>query len=95
MQAYAADNLLPALYSLHTEDVNKVEAVTLNVHNPIKKFNVFIVIKEHLNVLTMVMNYKNFHAKCFTPLNTVNKLYPNMCRCCTKLQGHKRPWSTV
>jgi len=73
MQAYAADYLLPAWYSPHTEDVNKVKAITLNVHNPVKKFNVYIVIKEYLNVLTMVMNYKHSHAKYFTCLNTVNK----------------------
>ena len=63
------------MYSLHTEYVNKVEAVTLNVRNPIKKFNAYIVIKGCLNVLTMVINYKHIHAKCFTPLNTVNKWY--------------------
>jgi len=44
-----------------------VETVTLKVYNPIKKFNVYIVIKEYLNILTMVMTYKHFHAQCFTP----------------------------
>jgi hypothetical protein len=84
-----------ALYALHKPDVNKVEAVTLNVHKPIKKFNVYVVIKEYLNVLTMVMNYKHFHAKRCTTLNTVNKWYPNICGCRTKVQAHNRPRSTV
>lgn len=84
-----------ALYALHIPDVNKVEAVTLNVHKPIKKFNVCVFIKEYLKVLTMIMNYKHFHAKCCTPLNTVNKWYQNIWGCHTKVQAYKRPRSTV
>ena len=62
------------MYSLHTDDVNKVEVVTLNIHNPVMKFNVYRVTKEYLNILTMLMNYKHFQAKygnnCPTRCNT-------------------------
>lgn len=72
-----------------------MEAVTVNVHNPVKKFKVYAVIEECLNVLTMVTNHKHSHEKLFTPLNTVSKWYPNIWGRCTKVLAHERPWSTV
>jgi hypothetical protein len=72
-----------------------VEAVTLKVHKPVKKFNVHVVIKEYLNVLTMVMNSKHFMQKVIMSVNIVNEWYLNIWGCFTKVKAHKRPRSTV
>jgi hypothetical protein len=47
-------NFCNALYSLHTQDINNVEAVTLSVLDSVKKFNVALVI-----------NYKDFYTKSY------------------------------
>lgn len=49
-------NFCTALYGLPMPDVNKLEAVTLSVQTPAKKWNVDVLTRENLKVL---MNYRN------------------------------------
>lgn len=49
-------NFCTALYALPMPDVNKMEAVTLCAQTPAKKWNVDVVARENLNVLT---NYRH------------------------------------
>ena len=49
-------NFCIALYALPMPDVNKMEAVTLSAQTPAKKWNVDILTRENLKVLT---NYRH------------------------------------
>jgi ribosomal protein S7 len=47
-------------------DVIKVEAIISSMWKPSKKLDAYAVVKENLNILSVLMNYKHlhlFHAK--------------------------------
>jgi len=64
MQPHTAYNFCTVLYSFHKWDVMWVEAITLSYKIPQKTGHACIV-KENLNVLSMLMNYKHFHLIYF------------------------------
>ena len=99
MQPHTAYNFCTVPYSFHKWDVIRVEAITLSCKIPQQTGHACIV-KENLNVLSMLMNYKHLHLtyfmqKVITSVHSVNKQYTTIWGYFSKVKACQRLWSTL
>jgi len=90
---------LCCMYSFHKWDVMRVEAITLSYKIP-QKTGHACTVKENLNVLCMLMNYKHFHLNYFmqkviTSVHSVNNQYTTIFGYFSKVKACQRLSSTI